>query len=168
MSVTFRDAVPDDAEALSSLGRRTFVATFGHLYAPEDLDSFLLSHEPEAWEAQLSDPAYAVRLAEDHGQAVGYCKIGPPELPFTSPGAMDLRQLYFLESWKGGGHAVALLDWAVGEARRRGAAALYLSVFTDNERARRFYQRHGFTEVGPYKFMVGDHADDDIIMKRDL
>ena len=66
MSVTFRDATVDDAEALSSLGRRTFVATFGHLYAPEDLDTFLSSHDAKNWEEQLADPAYASRAMQHH------------------------------------------------------------------------------------------------------
>jgi RimJ/RimL family protein N-acetyltransferase len=57
-----------------------------------------------------------------------------------------------------------VLDTAV----RRGADELYLSVFTDNHRARRFYERHGFQPVGRYHFMVGDHADEDIIMRRPL
>ncbi len=169
MTVTFRDATIDDADTLSALGRRTFVATFGHLYAPDDLDHFLANHDPENWEAELIDPAFAVRLAEDAGEAVGYCKIGPAKLPFTPPaGAIELKQLYLLESWKGGGHADALIDWALAVGKTRGASEIYLSVFTDNHRARAFYARHGFTEVGPYKFMVGNHADDDIVMKRPL
>ena len=36
------------------------------------------------------------------------------------------------------------MDWALDEARRRGARQLYLSVFIDNHRARRFYERYGF------------------------
>ena len=169
MTVSYRDATPADADALSEPGRRTFVATFGYLYEPDDLDSFLANHDPEHWEAELADPAFAVRLVVDAGEAVGYCKLGPAQLPFTPPeGAIELRQLYLLEAWKGAGHADALMDWALATAKARGAAAIYLSVFTDNDRARAFYDRHGFTEVGPYKFMVGNHADDDIVMKKEL
>jgi diamine N-acetyltransferase len=42
---------------------------------------------------------------------------------------------------------------------------MYLTVYTDNHRARRLYGRYGFEEVGPYSFMVGEQADEDIIMK---
>ena len=54
------------------------------------------------------------------------------------------------------------------EARRRGAEELYLSVFTENHRAKAFYRRYGFAYVGPYKFMVGEQADEDEIWKLDL
>ena len=50
-------------------------------------------------------------------------------------------------------------------ARERGADELFLSVFTDNARARRFYERRGFAPVGTYHFMVGTHADEDIVMR---
>ena len=56
----------------------TFCDTFAHLYAAEDLDAFLAQlHACEAWEAQLADPAYAYRVAEQNGEPVGYVKVGP-------------------------------------------------------------------------------------------
>ena len=61
-----------------------------------------------------------------------------------------------------------MMDWAIDEGRRRGAEEMYLTVFTDNERARALYRRYGFVEVGPYAFMVGNHADEDIIMRLEL
>src|SRR6185437_11642486 len=36
-----RRATLEDAEALSGIGRETFVETFGHLYPPEELAHFL-------------------------------------------------------------------------------------------------------------------------------
>jgi hypothetical protein len=41
-------------------------------------------------------------------------------------------------------------------------------VFTGNVKARRFYARHGFEEVAPYHFMVGDQADEDILCRARL
>ena len=52
--------------------------------------------------------------------------------------------------------------------RARRADELYLSVFTDNHRARRFYDRYGFTFVQTYEFVVGSHADEDHILRLDL
>ena len=167
--VEYRNASAKDADTLAELGATTFTHTFGHLYEPDDLAVFLKSHSPEAWEKELTDPAFAVRVAEVDGRMVGYAKLGPPHLPFEPRGeAAELRQLYLVEEMKGQGVAHALMDWVIDRARDRRADHLYLSVFTDNHRARRFYEKLGFEAEGTYHFMVGNHADDDIVMRLKL
>lgn len=164
--ITYRDAMPDDAALLSAIGARSFTETFGHLYSPENLAAFLVSHSEANWYGELSDPRFSVRIAEDGAEAAGFAKVGPPSLPFeTRRVAVELRQLYVLKPWQGAGIAPALMDWVMDEARRRGADELYLSVFVDNHRARAFYDRYGFEAVGRYDFMVGTHADEDIVMR---
>jgi len=162
----FRDASPADTAALAALGRATFIETFGHLYDPEDLAAFLPTHSEEAWREQLESPDFAVRVAEDGGALVGYAKLGPKSLPYeTAAPALELRQIYVLKPWHGAGIAQALMEWVLAEARRRGAHELYLSVYVDNHRARRFYERYGFRFAAPYKFMVGKQADEDQIFR---
>ena len=169
MTVEYRNAKVDDAPELAELGAATFTDTFGHLYQPDDLAVFLQNHSVEAWEKELSDPAFEVQVAEKDGRMVGYAKIGPPHLPFEPRGeAAELRQLYVVEEMKGQGVAHALIDWVIDQARRRRADHLYLSVFTENHRARRFYEKLGFEVEGTYHFMVGNHADEDIVMRLKL
>jgi len=169
MSVDYRMATVADAAALADLGARTFTHTFGHLYQPADLEIFLQNHTPDNWEKELDDPAFQVRVAEQDGQMVGYAKLGPPHLPFEPRGeAAELRQLYVIEEMKGQGVADALIRWVIDRARDRRADYLYLSVFTENHRARRFYEKYGFEPEGTYAFMVGTHADEDIVMRLKL
>lgn len=166
MTLRGRNAGPDDAPVLARLGRATFTETFGHLYAPEDLAAFLENHSENRWRGELTDPAFAVRLAEEEGRAAAYAKLGPLSLPFeTKRPAIELRQFYVLKPWHGRGVASELMRWALAEARARGAEELYLSVFVDNHRARRFYARYGFEMIGTYHFMVGAQADDDLVMR---
>jgi len=168
-SIGYRDASVADASLMAALGPRSFTETFGHLYTPENLAAFLLNHKEDAWRGELEDPRYRVRLAFEGDEAIGYAKVGPPSLPFSVEGpSAELRQLYVLGPWQGAGVAAALMDWVIDEARGRGADALYLSVFVDNHRAQRFYARYGFEAVGTYDFMVGSHADVDLIMKKAL
>jgi len=165
----WRDAGPADAELLSAIGRQSFIETFGHLYTPENLAIFLENHEPEKWVGELSDSRFATRLGFVDGVNAAYVKLGPPSLPFTPPkDSIELRQFYVLKPWQGAGLAPQMMDWVLAEARRRGAAEIYLSVFTENVRAQRFYDRYGFEAVGRYDFMVGSHADEDIVMRRAL
>jgi GNAT superfamily N-acetyltransferase len=166
---TYRNATAADAALMSRIGPETFTETFGHLYTPENLAAFLVNHKVENWTAELTDPRFTVRIAEQDGEAAGFAKVGPPGLPFEVTGpTVELRQFYVLKPWQGTGVAKALMDWVLEEARRQGAEQLYLSVFTDNIRAQRFYARYGFEPVGTYAFMVGSHADEDIIMRARL
>ncbi len=166
MSVVYRGGKTGDGAAVADLFRESFIATFAHLYAAEDLNAFLAGVTSEAFEEELADPEFVFRLAEDGTALAGFAKLGPYNLPGdTLPDTIELYQLYVLEPWKGMGIAQQLMDWAIAEARRRGAKYLTLTVYIDNRRARRFYDKYGFEEVGKYVFMVGNHADDDRIMR---
>jgi GNAT superfamily N-acetyltransferase len=145
MTVTYRDATPADAAALNGLFDSVFCDTFAHLYRPDDLSAFLSSFGISDWEEHLRDPSFAIRIAESDGD-----------------------QLYVRGEHHGSGIARELMDWAIEEARRRAAKALYLTVFIENERAKRFYGRFGFEDVGRYAFMVGKQVDEDIIMRKAL
>lgn len=166
LTLRHRTAGPGDAERLVDLFYACFRDTFGHLYKPEDLALFLDGHTTEHWRDQLASADFAVRLVEQGDALAGFIKLGPLRLPIEPLGkAVELRQLYMLGPWQGSGAARDLMDWVMAEARRRGVDELYLSVFTQNHRARRFYYRYGFEEVGPYAFMVGNQADADIILR---
>jgi ribosomal protein S18 acetylase RimI-like enzyme len=149
----------------------SFTCTFAHLYSERNLATFLAKFTPESWAREFSDPRFAFRIAEMNGEPVGYVKLGPMDLPVAPErmeGAREIYQFYLLDGAKGSGLADQLMHWAFDKARDLGGSELFLSVFVDNSRARRFYERHGFEYVGPYKFMVGDQADEDIIMSRRL
>lgn len=161
------------AADLSAFAVDAFVATFGHIYAPGDLAAFLAEwNRPDQLAAQLGDPAFAIALVRDAAHITGFAKLGPIdfELPsaHTADGAIELHQLYLAESAKGRGVADALMRWAIGEARTRGHAILYLSVFTENPRAQAFYRRYGFVDIGRNPFRVGSHIDEDRIWRLDL
>ena len=167
IAIAYRDAVPADGPELAQMARRSFTDTFGTLYRQEDLAQFLDdAFGAKGLPADLTDPDYSVRVATDDGAIVGYCKVGPVTFPGDWPEtAMELHQLYILGDHHGAGLAPVLMDWALAEMRGRGASEVILSVYIDNHRARRFYERYGFEEIGRYVFKVGDHEDDDRLMR---
>ena len=167
--VTYRDAGIADAAAVADLFARTFVETFAHLYSQEDLHSFLGGMTAQAFAAEIATAGFALRLAESGGEPIGFAKLGRAKLPVESPeGTLELMQIYVLKPWQGQGIAQELYGWAEDEARRRGGTHLQLTVYIDNHRARRFYDRQGFADVGRYAFMVGKQADEDVIMRKPL
>jgi diamine N-acetyltransferase len=167
--IAYRDARIEDAEALSAMAQQSFIETFGPLYAPADLTTFLeAAMSPGAYTRQLGDPAYRVHLATIEGQPIGFSKLGPIYFDGYPDDAPCLHQLYVLAAHHGDGVGRRLMDWTLGTVRAGGASELYLSVYIDNHRARRFYTRLGFEKVGDYTFVVGNHADHDEIMRLTL
>ena len=164
-----RDATVADLPAIDRVFRESFCDTFAHLYSPENLDAFLAQFTLEAWAEEFADARYRFRVAQADGEVVGYVKLGPPALPVeTVKTAVELRQIYLLPKCHGQGVGKRLTDWAIDEARRLGGEELYLTVYVDNHRAKALYQHYGFEAVGQYDFMVGDQADEDIIMRKTL
>ena len=157
------------ASELSDIGRRTFIETFGHLYRPEDLESFLSkSHAPEIYARAIEDPqsnVWAVRA--DDGAIVGYGSAGPCDLPVPQMPlrAGEVQRFYLLASHQAGGIGSRLFDEMLAWLHQQ-FEHIYLSVYAENFGAQRFYQRRGFEKIHDYFYMVGDHADPEWIMKQ--
>jgi len=169
--IEYRDATMADAEPLNAMARQSAIDTFAAEYAPEDFAVYLAqAYGPEGLVAHLADPSIRFRIALEDGRIIGYSKLSRVVLPAPDPqpGAAELRQLYVLKDWHGAGIAATLMDWTLETARAMGAPEIYLAVFEFNHRARAFYTRYGFVEVGSFDFRVGDRVDRDRIWWRKL
>ena len=170
MDFTLRPATPEDAAAISVLFRQSFRDTFGGNYPPHELEEFLQHSDAALYARVLENRDNLLLVGEQDGAMTGFCLLGPqPELPVESDRRWwVLRQLYLLEAAKGSGMAQAMLGWALEQSRARGMEELYLTVWIDNPRARRLYEKHGFVECGRYAYKVGSVIDDDRIMRLTL
>ncbi|HSR64418.1 MAG TPA: GNAT family N-acetyltransferase [Xanthomonadaceae bacterium] len=169
MSLAIRRATPADADALSAVGARTFVDTFGHLYSREDLQAFLEeSHAPAAYARLLADPAYALWVLEDERGARGYALAGPARLPHPELRAEDgeLKRLYVDTDLHNVGWGGKLFAEALAWLERAGPRTLWISVWSENLGAQRFYARQGFGFAGEYEFPVGAQRDREFMFRR--
>ena len=163
---------PQHGAALRAMARRCFADTFAHLYDPAPFGQFLdqVYGDSGSMSRDQRDPRMEWRVAQVQGEIVGYAKLRPLAAPAPHPceGALELQQIYVLRPWHGHGIAEQLMHWALHRARELGAPELYLTVFDHNERAKRFYTRHGFVEVGHCSFQLGDRIDDDRVWLKTL
>ena len=164
-----RRARPADAEAIAAVGRSTFTETFAHLYPPDDLEAFLAeAHSLERARADLADPAKAAWLVERDGEAIGYALAGPCKLPHPDVTATcgELDRIYIAQAHHGGGLGSRLLGETLAWLEKDGPRRLWIGVWSENLGARRLYARHGFEQVGTYKFAVGRMLDHEFILRR--
>lgn len=169
--ILWRRAQARDAAALSLLGGATFLASFAHDHPGDALITHIRSaHGEDFYAAALADPDQIMLIGETPlGAPVGYALLTPPALPIgTRAGDLELKRIYLLSGWQGGGNGDRLMALVMEEARRRGAKRLLLAVYEANARAQRFYARHGFAEVGETVFMVGNAPFRDLIYSAPL
>lgn len=169
MSLVIRRAVPADAPTLSALGASTFADTFGHLYSSRDLQAFIdESHAAAAYEKLLASRLYAAWLAESDGEAIGYALAGPCGLPHADaqPTDGELKRLYVTPSAQGAGVGAKLFEQALAWLERDGPRTLWISVWSENHGAQRFYSRYGFEMAGEYEFPVGEQRDREFMFRR--
>lgn len=164
-----RRAVPADAAVLAELGARTFTEAFGQLYSAADLQAFVdESHSVDAYATLLASPLYAVWLAIDRDEAIGYALAGPCGLPHADvrPEDGELKRLYVSSSVQGGGVGAKLFEQALAWLERDGPRTLWISVWSENHGAQRFYSRYGFEFAGEYEFIVGQQRDREFMFRR--
>jgi ribosomal protein S18 acetylase RimI-like enzyme len=164
-----RPATAADVSALADLAVATYVAAFGHSFAPDDLAAHLAQHLSAA---RIADYVAAdiVLVAEAAGQLVGYVQFGPAgkEYGDARPGDQELRRLYVNEGWQGQGIGSRLLAAALAHLQMAAAETIFLDVWEQNPRAIALYARHGFVVVGTRPFAVASGAETspDLIMAR--
>ena len=165
--IEYRDATPTDGPEIDTMAQAIWLATFGHGCSKEDADAYLAkAYGPNGQLiADLAAPGIDFRIARADGEVIGYAKLNPPWLPDAEAGALQLSQIYVAADWHGKGVAQALLGWTIRRARERGATALLLTVWEENHRAKRFYEREGFVHIGDYAFAVGEQIDRDLVMR---
>ena len=166
---TVRRATEQDAARIAHLAEVTFTETFGHLYPPEDLATYVAStYTVKACLEALSDPRMAYWLADAEGERAvgfalaGYCKLPVEGLEST---AGELRQLYVRSAYQKHGLGTRLFEASLQWLEAH-YSPLYIGVWSQNLGAQRFYGRYGFVKVGEYGFPVGKIVDREFILRR--
>jgi ribosomal protein S18 acetylase RimI-like enzyme len=170
-----RRALPADAAALAALGERTFRDTFADANNAHDMDMYVaLAFGLRQQSAELGDPRVTCLIAESAEPSgrhpIGYALLRQvaEETPpcVVGPSPIELARLYVDRGWHGRAVGAALMKQVVDEARARGARTLWLGVWEQNARARAFYARWGFAQVGEHDFVLGHDLQRDLLLAR--
>ncbi|HSJ57457.1 MAG TPA: N-acetyltransferase [Anaerolineae bacterium] len=141
--VTYRDAGPEDVEAVARLHASSWRASYRGILSDEFLDGPILDDRLAVWRGRLVDGTsnQLVLLAEEKGALCGFvCAF----LDVEPEWGAFLDNLHVVPGWQGRGMGRELMVRAgAWVAERRPGMGLYLLVFEENRAARGFYDRLG-------------------------
>ncbi len=158
-AVTIRRGVVSDSVALAEFAARTFAEAFGAATAPDDLAAHLAhSYRPDVQAAELQDPAVVTLLAVQGPLIAAYAQVrrnpAPPDC-VTAEDAIELQRFYVDASMRGTSLAMDLMRAAFAVGRDLGGRHAWLGVWEHNDRARAFYRKAGFVDIGSTVYIVG-------------
>ena len=169
---SIRYATVADAEGLSVFAAKVFRDTFAPDNDPMDMDAYLSdAFTPDKQAAEIADGSCVCLLAEVGETLAGYALLrieAPDEGDPTVERPVELKRFYVDHTWHGRGVAPALMTACIDTARARGGATMWLGVWERNARAIRFYQKHGFTDIGAQEFRLGADLQTDRVMSRSV
>lgn len=174
--MTVRTATEADLAALVELAALTFPLACPPDMPEEDMAAFVAEHlSTDRFRGHLADATAEVLVVDDGAGLTGYTLTFDAEpydpviadLVHARP-TVELSKCYADPHAHGTGVSSRLMDAVLERAASRGAAGVWLGVNGRNERAQRFYAKHGFAVVGERRFVVGGRTEDDLVLERAL
>ena len=165
---TIRVATPGDAAALAELAERTFRDTFASSNTAENMRLHCARTYGAAIQAaEIANPARATLVADAGGRLAAYGQLRRNPTPcLVAARPAEIQRIYVDRAWHGQGLAQAMMARLLETARAWGADRVWLGVWEHNLRARAFYLKSGFAEVGDHRFVLGDETQRDLVMAR--
>jgi ribosomal protein S18 acetylase RimI-like enzyme len=169
-------AVETDLPELAEVAAVTFPLACPPAVRAENIAAFIDENLSEGrFRDYLADPDRAVLAAREDRRIVGYVMLirGVPDdddvqQAVTLRPAVELSKMYVLPDSHGVGISAALMTAALQHATELDAKCVWLGVNQQNQRAQRFYTKHGFTINGTKTFRLGAGIENDYVMVRPL
>ncbi|MGH3958503.1 GNAT family N-acetyltransferase [Mycobacterium sp.] len=160
MRVATADSV--NVDELAGLASRTFPLACPPSVTRENIASFVAANlSATRFGEYLADPDRLLLIAEHDDRIIGYVML-------VRGDGVELSKMYVLADDHGTGVSTALMDAALTAAGALGGRYVWLGVNQKNQRAQRFYTKHGFKVNGTRTFKVGANLEHDYVMTREV
>ena len=167
--IEFRRAAEPDAARLAAEAERMFRETYGAVNTAENMNRYCAANYSVAIQTrEILDPAVTYLIGEQAGALVGFVQLrrGPGPACARAERPVEIQRFYVTRDWHGRGVAPQLMAEVFRQAQLEGADQVWLGVWEHNLRARAFYRKAGFTEVGEHTFLLGEDRQRDIVLTR--
>lgn len=160
-----------DIDDLQSISKQTFLETFADLNTESDMKKYIDENlSIDKLTSELIIPDSEFYFSSIYSNVIGYLKInfGQAQTELKDQKTLEIERIYILKGFHGKNVGQILFDKALQIAARKKADYIWLGVWEKNARAISFYKKNGFVEFDRHIFILGDDAQTDIMMKRNL
>ncbi|KEF57961.1 uncharacterized protein A1O9_05883 [Exophiala aquamarina CBS 119918] len=171
--IGIRDAVGEDVDCIANLGAHVFSTTFGHSVPAHELQAYLdESYSATAIRQDVGHPNKNMIVATTPDNAiVGFALLtrgtSEPCIDYID-NKVELQRIYVHLDHHGLGIGKALVGRIEDMAREQGFKHIWLGVWEENLKARRVYEKLGYTFAGDHDFTIGEVVQTDHIMIKPL
>jgi GNAT superfamily N-acetyltransferase len=154
MDVTVRAAEPADARGIARVHVAAWQAGYEGLLPAPFLAGLSVPKRAARWQGILAEPSdqrARTLVAERGGSVVGFASVGPSRDDDADPVSGELWAIYVDPQHWGTGIGHVLHVAALEALQADGATSASLWVLQGNDRATRFYERHGWAADGASK-----------------
>ena len=157
-----------DIEKLKEIAKRTFIETYSSVNSKENMTNYLENKfSTEELKTELNDKNSEFYFSEFGGKIIGYLKVntGQSQSVIKDKNALEIERIYVLKEFYGKKVGQNLYKKAIKLAKEKNAEFVWLSVWEENPRAIRFYEKNGFVPFDKHIFKLGIDEQSDIMMK---
>lgn len=162
-----REITEADLPTFVDLAIRTFRETYAIHNNPQDMQQYMDAYMSKSRLIAEVDEPGSCTLIQWYGDLMaGYARLrrASPSCSISATSHWELERFYVDKPWQGRGLAADLMSACEQETQKRGLDGLWLGVWTENRRARRFYQKMGFREEGSKEFKLGQDVQIDLVL----
>jgi ribosomal protein S18 acetylase RimI-like enzyme len=169
--INLKKVTIDEVETLRQLSIKTFVETYASFNTEADMEIYIQEDlSIETLSREIADRGTEFYFALHMDKPIGFLKINHRSAKDTTPmeKGVEIERIYVLKEFQGMKVGYRLFKEAEHIARNNKYDYLWLGVWEHNSNARKFYERIGFIPFGDHIFKLGQDAQKDILMRKDL
>lgn len=159
MAIRIIKATVKEANDIARVGRQSFYDAFHSLFIRKaELETYLeKTYDEKKLEQSIDNPNNLFLVAYDNEKPVGFVKLKKQAIQPQLGAARqtELQKIYVLTEYHGSGVAQTLLNIVVEAANDWQPEYVWLNVHVSNVKAKRFYEKNGFTKVGKHYYTIG-------------
>ncbi|MDD5750417.1 MAG: GNAT family N-acetyltransferase [Candidatus Pacebacteria bacterium] len=160
MEYSIRKASDKDAHGIAKVHVETWQSHYRGQIDDAYLDKLSVEKRAERWKEKLKnqEPGTALFIAEDNGEILGFCGVGPAKDGKGANNTGELYAIYVAQDRQGKGIGSDLMKTGLDHLRKEGFKKAVLWVLRTNMPSIKFYESKGWEANGKEKTEKKDNV----------